>query len=281
MVIITKYIERRKRERLNKTAIATFEKLISSLDEEIVGFETSIDLMQKEYKVDIVPPVINNFLFFRIAFRDIFTTIKLLITVEGEQGENLNIRVLAHQLFEFLKKTKVLLGRQMIESLAGFPDEEYLIMELFKLQKYQKAITRLLFDDLGKIRNNTIGHLDLDSVTVNRIIKEINPKTVVANFVVVWMLFALTLNFHKNIFDSIIALQNKEALGTIEIHDNSIDNTTKRKRRGVDEEFKRILFILEGVEPEIAEILCDLSKDDIDKLKKTVEGVIGYLNKKK
>lgn len=277
MVIITKYIERKKKEKINKEALIALDKIATSLREEIDNFETIIDRMNKEYKVEETPILINQFLFFRISFCDIVGILKQLVKVQDEHEENLLCRTLSLNLYEFIDDTKDFLGPKMKEGLSGLPNESYLISELYKLKKYYWDIRKNnLFNDLAEVRHNTVGHKDMNSIRVSRMIKNISSVNIAAICFVVFMLFSLIINFQHNIFFSIKNQIDKEESVADKNKNESDKEVTSKKRRGVEAEFKRMLLKIKGVAPDFADVLCEVTPETIKKLEELIE----YLNNK-
>ncbi|WP_018611579.1 hypothetical protein [Segetibacter koreensis] len=273
MVIITKYIKRRSRERLSRKTIAIYAKLIALLGREIDVYDTIATSLNEEFSLQTTPPLINNFMFFNLAFRDIIGTVKQLISLEGEEDKNLPNRVLAHQLYEYLEKTKALLGGKFKDSLSGMPDEVYLVKQLNRLKEYNNAIHKYLYNHLREIRHNTLGHMDRDAIKVNRLIKTINSNDLINSFILIFMLYALIRNFHNTIIYTIRTHLVEESQNTAVIAEITPPET---RIRGVDAEFKRIHLIIREVDPRIAEFVCDLSPEYIKKLQELSE----FLNNK-
>src|SRR6202000_2173204 len=97
-----------------------FELLIATIESQIDLFEEAVKIMQAKYETDLIPPIFNNFLFFRLVFKDILSLIGQLQKEQTVREQNLTARSLALHLYEFLSDTQDFLGPKMQGGLTGF-----------------------------------------------------------------------------------------------------------------------------------------------------------------
>lgn len=275
---MTNYIEKRKRDRRNGKAIGAIEMMSSSLKKEIDAFETIVEKMNKEYGLrdDQTPFLADHFLFFRVVFKDIAEMSKQLIIVKDENDLNLLSRNLVVHLHDFFDTTKDFLGDRMRKTLSILPNGDYLKLELQKLKDVYNGLKDVVFNDLSEVRHNAAAHKDPNSLKLNRTIKNLSLSSVSRSCLSAWILFGLIMNFHQNIIYAIRIQQEKEILAG----GGSLNENTKielKKPKSVSVELKKVYMILQGVEPEVADLLCELTPEGLKKLREINE----YLQKEK
>lgn len=264
MNIFRKYFISKKRIQFQKKVDNHLDILTESLTKDIDDIANVVQLIKSKYNTDELPIVINHFLFFKVSFRDIISLTKQVADAKDKHEKNLLNRTLAQHLYEFLDDTKDFLGKNFKNDLEKLPNSILLVPELYRLKEYYKAIKNSMFSALGDIRHNTSAHKTQDGTVLNRMIKSIDSKEVNTNCILVWMLFALILNFQTNILRSIMHHEESKILKkTSEIEPFIIE-------LGIDAEFKKDIMILQGVHPEFAKYICNLSKVQIEKLQRAV-----------
>jgi hypothetical protein len=247
-----------------------FEPLIDVLESQIDMFDEVIKLMQAKYQTDLIPPIFNNYLFFRLVFKDILSLIGQLQKEQAERDKNLTARSLALHLYEFLADAQDFLGPKMKGGLAGFddlPNHDLLTKDLYKLKEIYKGVKDKTFKDLADIRNNTSAHKDQNPLLLRRKIRAISSHEVQVHAVLCTVLFLTIVHFQNNVMAAI--MQEMDAkLGT--------STAPAAPYKTVDRAFRGLVMIIGGTEPRLAEVLSDLTQEEIKKL---VE-VVAYLEKK-
>lgn len=279
MKFIKNFFERRKNKKVTNKAIKLMDSIIFSIDSEIENLEEAINLMNEKYKVDALPLVANNFLFFRVTFKDIVILTKQSLEETDAKKRNLLTRFLALHLYEFLDDTKDFLGKKLKEDLEKFPDHEFHIRELYRLKDYYYSIKNNIFKELGDIRHNVAAHKNQNSIELSKSIREVDRSNVETSCMLVWMLFSLILRFQKNLTYSISNDCIKKP-NTKELNKSSPEqNNTVKEYITIDSEFRKSAMIMYGVSPALAEVYSKLTPEGFKKLKELVEYMEAQKNK--
>jgi len=249
-----------------------FGQVINALESQIDMFEDAIKVMQAKYATDLIPPIFNNYLFFRLVFKDIFGLIGQLQKAQTEQEKNLTARSLALHLYEFLADTQDFLGPKMKGGLTGFDDlirHDLLTKDLYKVKEIYKATKNKTFNQLADIRNHTSAHKDQNPLLLRNKINNISAHDVQVHAILCTILFMTIVHFQNNVLASIIEEMNtKEGI---------VAAVTAAAYKTVEREFRESIMIFRGTDPRLAEVLSDLNQEEINKL---VE-VVAYLEKNK
>jgi hypothetical protein len=272
MVVITKIIEKRKARKVNKQAIGAFEGLSATIKDEINILETSIENMSKKYGVseEQTPFILNHFLFFRVAFQDILRMTIQALSVEDEYDANLHSRNLVVHLHDFIDTTKDFLGKKMRDDLSLFVDSDYLKNELQSLKTIYKQIKDDIFQNLSDVRHNTVAHKDTNALKLSRMIKHVSADKIQRASIQVFMLFGFIINFHQTILYS-LKVQHDSKFKVLEENLTEASGIEFKKPKSISAMLTKLLLIINGVEDEVADILCELTPDGIKKLKELKE----------
>ena len=95
---LKKYLKTKK---LKKDITLGFKKTINILNPQIEQIDAVFQSMQSKYNTKELPLIINNFLFFKITFRDILTSMNQLQNLTDQDEINLTTRSLALHLYDF------------------------------------------------------------------------------------------------------------------------------------------------------------------------------------
>ena len=255
-----------------KETVININKMLIWLDIEINNFEQGIILMQQEHKTDVVPVLINQFLFFRISFKDIMTAMKQVALSKSKSDENFLLRSLALHIYEFLDDSKDFFNKEMESSLKKLPNSDLLIKDFFKLKELFKALKTTIFKELADIRHNTAAHKELNSITLNQKIKAIEPNSILAYAMLSFLQFSVVVHFQKNVSDSIIQKVNSQ---------NGLPSENEPdKWISVESKFKELLWTVKGMNPEIAKFLSDKTQEEMTALKTKIEELSEYIKSK-
>jgi hypothetical protein len=265
-----KSILRVRKQQKHDTKNDSFEQLIETIDSQIKDLVSAIEIMHAQFQTDLVPAIFNNYLFFRLAFKDIFSTVCQLLKSQQERDRNLIARSLATHLHEFLSDTQDFLGPKTKGGLVDFDNlsnQDLLIKDLYKLKEIYRAIKNKTFKSLSDIRNNTAAHKDPNSLLLNRKIQNIKTEEVQLYSILCSVLFMIIVHFQNNVLASIIQQMNA-GTGTM------IPVTPYRT---VEQKFTEVCMIMQGVEPWIAELASKLTQEEMKKLNE----IVAYLQEKR
>lgn len=202
-----------------RETISQMDKIVSHLNEEISNLESAISEVSEKSNSTDIPIILNNFLFFRVTFKDIVLSTQLLLEEENEQKKNLLLRSLVLHIYEFLDDTKDFLGKKFRADLKEISDYDFHLQELNLLKRYYELIKKLKFKELSDIRHSVIAHKDQNSIVLNNKIKEIDHIDIDSSWLLIFLLFALIIRFQKNM---LISIKNdyKKKRGDESVSDN-------------------------------------------------------------
>ena len=260
-------MQRRKAEKSTAKFNTTMSSLITLLSNDIEIYQNAVSQMQEQFKTENIPPILNSILFFRITFRDIVSLTKQVITAKEGFDKNVNSRSLALHLYEFLDDTQDFFGPKMKESIEsiGFSDKDFLIKEMYRLKEYYKATKNAVFKNLAEVRHNTVAHKTQNSVLLNKMINDLSSNDIETSCLLIWILFYMVVGFQKNIINATFQLLQEKKL-IEESNSNYLQNNNIKKRFEIDKEYKKIVLTMQGMEPEMAEVLCDVTPEALNKM---------------
>jgi len=227
--------------------VELMSRIIVILDQETDNLYEAFNFVSEKYSTPNLSFILNSVLFFRTNFKDIVLVTKQMNSEKDEQQKNLTARTLALHLYEFLDDTKDFMGQKMRKELEHFPDSNFHIEELNKLNKYYQTIKQPIFQELRDIRHSTIGHKDQNSLELHRKIKEINIANIERSCMMVWVIIDLILKFQKNLLISIKKNINKkdelQSLPDVTLKKDDIENGLI----SIDFEIQDILLLVKGI----------------------------------
>jgi hypothetical protein len=236
-------------------------QLINLIDEQVDGLSNVVEIMQAKYTTELVPPIFENYLFFRLVYKDILTLIDQLLKVENDREKNLIARSLALHLYEFLDDSQDFLGPKMKGGLIGFEElKEFdkLQKDLYKLKEIARAVKNKAFKELGEIRNSTSAHKEQNSLLLKKKIAELNVKDVNIRAVLCTAFFMCIMQFQNNVLQAITSDMPEHSL---------TEKLPFQPYKSVDQTFRQFSMIIQGVDPQLAEILSRLTNEEIDHLR--------------
>ena len=242
-----------------------FFLLADELNAEIENFSSAMAAMKSENPTTLMLPIFDNFLFFRIVFKDILTLVNQLQSAKTASDRNLISRSLAQHLYEFIDDCKDFLGPKQKGGLAGFEklkDFDRLQKELYRVKEILKAVKDRSFKDLGEVRHNTSAHKTQDSILLYNLIKKIDSNDILANAMVCSLLFCCIVQFQNNVFRSIISPFNSEQF---------TNSLFPKPSRTVDQTLGFFSMVLNGVAPILASELSLLNEEELRKFREVSE----------
>ncbi|MEP6676762.1 MAG: hypothetical protein ABJA78_16500 [Ferruginibacter sp.] len=250
-----------------------FDILLKQFNEDILKMEAAIERCRLKYGEEKLGIFGQGFMFFRINFKDIILTNRQLDNSIDPDEKNLIARTLTLHFYELLDDTKAFLGLRLREELKRLPDSQFNLKELSKLKGYYQAIKNASFQSFADVRHNAMGHKDQDAIKLNRIIKNLNMDELKNNTILIWLLLCLILKFQSNVMDSIGNL-HEESQTSDEIKTDNAGN----KKKSIDFEFNRLMFVIKDIPVDIADLLASFSSQEIqDLLNSTKDQQIKFL----
>jgi hypothetical protein len=224
-------------------------------------YESVFEELNKRNKIDKVPPLLNEILFFPICFRDIIQSLCQFKAADDPAEKNLQCRELAMHLFELLDDSKAMLGKQVRKMLLYFPDKDFLTSELNQVKHFHKTILDLTSPVLADIRHNASAHKSQQSLVLNRYIKKMDQDQI-ESFALLVLLFAvLVFTFQENALLS-LHLSADKTLTAEEIEQ------MYRDRRTISGESRKMILKLIGIANKLADVMIKLGPGLSDMLQK-------------
>jgi len=245
--------QRKSEKQTQHEAVINISKTIELLELEIAHLATAVHEVQINNKTDDVPILVNQLIFFRIAFKDILTAAKQFISATNETDRNFLTRALALHIYEVVDDSKEFFNKKMRSELQRLPNKDLLLEDFFRIQEFFKAFKNNSFKELQDIRHNTAAHKELNSVLLHQKIQNIDVKRVHTFSIFALILFVCVLAFQKNVCEMLM-----QSVG------GSLDMTYGPKKwNKVESCFKCTLWQVIGMKPWLAEMLCEKTNQDL------------------
>lgn len=159
-----------------ESLIKTTESLIDKINKEIPMLKKSIiEVPNAHMATEVSYHFASVPLLLRLSMLDLCILFKLYLGSSSHTEQNMLIRLICGQLYEFTEDVPVLFGKKYRELLSGFPNSEALIDDLNKqiIKEFNIAKSRHV-DFLKTIRNNVSHHKDIDALWQYYLINDID-----------------------------------------------------------------------------------------------------------
>ena len=275
------YLKVKKQKKAKRDLILSFDKIINLLDPQIDIFDSAIQHLQDKYQTKELPIILNQFIFFKITFKDIIGSIKQLHKTSDTNELNLITRSLALHLYEFLDDTQDFLGHKMREELKlmNLPNIDFLIKDLNHVKEIHKAVKNATNKSLADVRHNTVAHKEQNSLVLNGKIKSLNQREIEMSAILSFTLFIAINHFQNNIIKSISYVID-EFVKDVDLQRQDFKDKMyeELKLRSTRTEFNKTVLIFTGTDPLIADAICEFSKEELDRIISVLKDLSDNLN---
>lgn len=240
-------------KQVQRETAMSLAQTIRLLDKDIERLNTEIQDAKSNTNINNLPLIVEQLIFFRVAFKDVLTGSKQLLIADNESDRNFIARTLALHIYEVLDDSKEFFNRKMKDEVKQLPNKDLLLADFFFIQELFKGFKNNAFEELKDIRHNTVAHKELNSVVLSQKITNIDVERVSAFSILALVLFVCVLAFQKNVNEMV--MQNTGG---------TLDGTYGPKKWDkVESCFKCQLWQIKGMKPWLAEMLCEKTNKDL------------------
>ncbi len=158
-----------------ESLIKTTQGLIDKINNEILMLKKSIsEVPNANLATEISYHFASVPLLLRLSMLDLCILFKLFLEGNSDTEQNLLVRLICGQLYEFSEDVPKMFGKKYRELLANFPDSDNLADNLKIVMKGFNECKRRHTKFLKIIRHNVSHHKDIDALFQYYIINEID-----------------------------------------------------------------------------------------------------------